>query len=162
VWLRGPLPGIDPQLQPAAHSLLQVVEELPQQLAGLAEDAVWARPGTSASIGYHLAHLTGSLDRLTTYARGDALTPAQFATLESERKIMELRPPLADLLRAFAATAERVLAQLRSTPADSLAIVRAVGRKKLPATTLGLLMHAAEHTARHHGQIVTLLRVLQR
>jgi uncharacterized damage-inducible protein DinB len=162
VWLRGPLPGIDPQLQPAAHSLLQVVEELPRELAGLADDDLWARPGKSASIGYHLAHLTGSLDRLTTYARGEALNPTQFAALEAERKVAELRPPLADLLAAFATTAERVLEQLRNTSADSLTLVRSVGRKKLPATTLGLLMHAAEHTARHHGQIVTLLRVLQR
>jgi uncharacterized damage-inducible protein DinB len=160
VWLRGPLPGVAPQLQPAAHSLVQVREELPRELAGLPADDLWARPGRSASIGYHLAHLTGSLDRLTTYARGEALDAAQFAALETERKLTEQRPPLGELLRAFESTVDRVLGQLRATPVEALATPRYVGRKKLPSTTLGLLMHAAEHTARHHGQIVTLLRVL--
>lgn len=162
VWLRGPVPGIAAPLQPAAHSLIQVLEEMPRDLAGLSADDLWARHGKSAAIGYHLVHLTGSLDRLTTYARGAALNPAQFAALESERKVAELRPPLADLLQAFAATGERVLDQLRHTPEETLGTVRYVGRKKLPSTTLGLLMHAAEHTARHHGQIATLLRVLAR
>lgn len=56
---------------------------------------------------------------------------------------------------------DQAMAQLRATPADQLAEPRAVGRKQLPSTTLGLLYHAAEHTARHAGQIATLLRVLE-
>ena len=74
VWLRGPVPGIQPALQPVAHALLQVAEDLPPVLEKLTPEQVWMRPGRSAAIGFHLAHLTGSLDRLFTYARGEALS----------------------------------------------------------------------------------------
>ncbi|MGH7497555.1 MAG: hypothetical protein ACREL3_01755 [Gemmatimonadales bacterium] len=36
---------------------------------------------------------------------------------------------------------------------------REVGRKRLPSTTLGLVFHAAEHSSRHAGQIVTLAHI---
>ena len=49
---------------------------------------------------------------------------------------------------------------LRVVPSDSLLQPREVGRKRLPSTTLGLIFHAAEHSARHAGQIVTLTRVV--
>ena len=38
---------------------------------------------------------------------------------------------------------------------------RGVGRLQLPSTVLGLLFHAAEHTQRHVGQIVTTARMVQ-
>jgi uncharacterized damage-inducible protein DinB len=49
---------------------------------------------------------------------------------------------------------------LRTVPADTLLLRREVGRKRLPSTTLGLIFHAAEHSSRHAGQIVTLTRVV--
>jgi hypothetical protein len=46
-------------------------------------------------------------------------------------------------------------------PERSLLEPREIGRAKLPSTTLGVLFHAAEHTARHAGQVMTLIRVFQ-
>ena len=43
VWLRGRLPDYLEELQPVAHSLLQVREEL-DRVAGLPSDRLWARP----------------------------------------------------------------------------------------------------------------------
>src|SRR3954468_11085681 len=63
VWLRGPLPEYLDELQPVAHSLLQVREEL-EGVLSLTSAQLWARPGGVASIGFHLRHLAGSLDRL--------------------------------------------------------------------------------------------------
>src|SRR5580692_4601480 len=83
VWLRGPLPDYPDELQPVAHSLLQVREEI-AAMAALPPEHLWARPGGAASIGFHLRHLAGSLDRLQTYARGDSLKPAQRAALSAE------------------------------------------------------------------------------
>src|ERR1700704_2018896 len=83
VWLRGPLPDVIPELQPVAHSLLQVREEI-AAAASLAPEQLWARPGGAASIGFHLMHLAGSLDRLLTYARGNALNAGQRAALAAE------------------------------------------------------------------------------
>ena len=37
---------------------------------------------------------------------------------------------------------------------------REVGRRKLPTTVAGLLIHCAEHTQRHVGQAITTAKVL--
>src|SRR5438045_2471443 len=83
VWLRGPLAEYIDELQPVAHSLLQVREEV-GRVAGVPEAHLWARPGGAASIGFHLRHLAGSLDRLLTYAAGKQLTSAQYDALAGE------------------------------------------------------------------------------
>jgi len=160
VWLRGPVPGIQPALQPVAHALLQVAEDLPPLLEHLTTEQVWVRPGRSGAIGFHLAHLTGSLDRLFTYARGEALNQEQLAVLTGERALYDTQPPIGTLLAKLDSGVQRALEQLRRTRPDELAAARLVGRQQLPSTTLGLLVHAAEHTARHAGQISTLLKVL--
>jgi hypothetical protein len=56
---------------------------------------------------------------------------------------------------------ERALAQLRATPRESLLEARKVGRAGLPSTVLGLLFHAAEHTQRHAGQLVTTAKIVR-
>jgi predicted cupin superfamily sugar epimerase/uncharacterized damage-inducible protein DinB len=139
---------------------MQVLEELPPLLATLPPDAFWARPGRSAPIAFHLTHLAGSLDRLCTYARGEALTPSQMEAFAVEGSIEEKRPAVAGLRAALEATLRAALAQLRATPERALAEPRTVGRAKLPSTVLGLLAHGAEHTVRHAGQIATLARVV--
>jgi len=35
-----------------------------------------------------------------------------------------------------------------------------VGRAQLPSTVIGLLVHAAEHTMRHTGQLMVTVRFL--
>lgn len=160
VWLRGPVPGIQPLLQPAAHAILQVGEDVLPIIQNLTPNQLWARPGGAASIGFHLSHLPGSLDRLLTYSRGDGLTAEQLWILASERTVHEDRPDLPHLLARFTAGLEAAIEYLRVVPPDSLLQSREVGRKRLPSTTLGLIFHAAEHSSRHAGQIVTLTRVV--
>lgn len=156
VWLRGPLPGIHPYLQPAAHALLQVREDIEPVIAPLTPAQLWHRPGGAASIGFHLLHLPGSVDRLLTYARGEPLSAAQLEALAAEKTVHEDRPPLATLSLGLARGIDAALAYLRTVEADALLQPREVGRKKLPSTTFGLIVHAAEHSSRHAGQIVTL------
>jgi uncharacterized damage-inducible protein DinB len=160
VWLRGPIEGIPPLLQPAAHTLIQVGEDVLPIVENLEPTRLWARPGSSASIGFHLAHLPGSLERLLTYSRGESLTSEQLAALAAERTVDQDRPELSFMLARFRSGLEAALTYLRTVPADHLLQPREVGRKRLPSTTLGLIFHAAEHSARHAGQIVTLTRVL--
>src|SRR5215813_2960585 len=83
VWLRGPLPDYIDELQPVAHSLLQVREEI-EAIVALPPEKLWARRGGAASIGFHLKHLAGSLDRLLTYANGKQLSAAQRQALGDE------------------------------------------------------------------------------
>ena len=160
VWMRGPIPGVPALLQPVAHALLQCREEITHRITGLTPDQIWARPSGAASIGFHVRHAAGSLDRLFTYARGEALTDAQLAALAAEPD--EKRSPRTDqeLLSAFGDAIEQALDQVRATSETTLLETRGVGRAQLPSTVLGLLFHAAEHTQRHVGQAVTTARVV--
>src|SRR5215207_3347531 len=144
VWLRGPLPDMSPLLQPVAHALLQAREEVEAELAGFREDLLWERPGNVASVGFHLRHLAGVLDRLFTYARGETLSATQLATLELEGLIDE-RVHSADLVKKFHDQVDRAVDELRRIDEGVLTRPRTVGRNKLPSTVLGLLVHSAEH-----------------
>lgn len=159
VWLRGPLPDVPALLQPAAHSLLQSLEELRRTLPPLTDAELRARPGGAASVAYHVVHLAGSLDRLTTYARGAALDERQLAALAAESRVEEAPCDPAALLALVEDAVERALAQLRATDPTTLTEVRHVGRGRLPSTVVGLLFHAAEHTQRHAGQAMTTARI---
>jgi uncharacterized damage-inducible protein DinB len=160
VWLRGAVPDIPPLLQPVAHGLLQCREELHAQIEGLGPDELWMRPSDAASVGFHVRHAAGSLDRLFTYARGESLSPAQHEALANEG-VPDLAPDAGrTLLAVFDAAVDRALAQLRNTAEATLLQPRGVGRAQLPSTTLGLLFHAAEHTQRHAGQLVTTVKML--
>ena len=161
VWLRGPMPGIQPYLQPAAHTIQQVREDILAAVQGLSPAHVWNRPGGAAAIGFHLRHLPGSLDRLLTYSRGESLSPDQLAALASERTVYDERPDLEALLARLGGGIDRALEYLERVPPETLLLHRDVGRKRLPSTTLGLIFHAAEHSARHAGQIVTLATVVR-
>lgn len=160
-WLRGPVAGVPSLLQPCAHALLQVIEDVPPHVVDLTPAQLWARPGGAASVGFHLAHLPASLDRLLTYARGDMLSPDQRTALAAERTIHDDQPSLDNLLGTFRNTLTAGIAWLREIDPGSLLEPRAVGRARLPSTVLGLLFHAAEHSARHAGQIITLSRVVR-
>jgi uncharacterized damage-inducible protein DinB len=160
VWLRGPLPDMPALLQPVAHALLQAREEVDALMADFPESYLWERPAGVASVGFHLQHLTGVLDRLLTYARGEALTAEQLHWLSAEGALEpEIR--LTNLVAKFDRQVDRALEQLRQTDELTLDEVRGVGRAQIPSTVLGLLVHAAEHTMRHLGQLLVTVRVLQ-
>ncbi|GAB3738576.1 hypothetical protein GCM10027594_19030 [Hymenobacter agri] len=155
VWLRGPVPGVPPLLQPVAHALLQAREELTAALADFPPALLNERPADVASVGFHLQHLAGVLDRTFTYARGEALTPAQQAELGDEAEpLLTDAATLAQLQQRFEHQVDRALTQLRNTDFDILTELRGVGRAQVPSTVIGLLVHAAEHTTRHLGQLL--------
>jgi uncharacterized damage-inducible protein DinB len=161
VWLRGPIQGFAPELMPVAHSLLQVREEVEAAVARLSFEELWTRPGGAAPVGFHVKHLAGSLDRLLTYARGERLTDAQFEALATEGGPSFPEEGAVALLRLMRDAIDRALSQVRTTRVDSLDEGRQVGRAGLPSTVRGLLFHAAEHTQRHAGQIVTTARIIR-
>jgi uncharacterized damage-inducible protein DinB len=160
-WLRGPVAAIPALLQPAAHAFIMSREDVDAAVAGLPIDQLWSEPGGIASVGFHLAHLTGSTDRLLTYARGERLSDIQRATLDRERNLSIERPALDDLIAAWDEMVGKALDQLSSTSEATLLEPRFVGRSQLPSTVLGLMFHAAEHAARHTGQIVTGAKLIR-
>lgn len=160
-WLRGPLPGVSPWLQPAAHALVQAGEDAERAAQGLTIEELWMRPGGAAAAGFHLRHISGVLDRLLTYARGEQLSEAQFAALRTEGEPGDPPAAVDALLRDLRAAIDHALEVLRSTPEASLLEPREVGRGRLPSTVLGLLSHAAEHAQRHTGQLITTVKVVR-
>ena len=161
VWLRGPVEGVPAALQPVAHALLQAREEVEAMLAGFPDDKLWHRPAGVASPGFHLQHLSGVLSRLFTYARGEPLSPAQREALKGEEVPPQPDVTTSHLVAAFRRQVDTTIEALRATDERTLAAAREVGRGKLPSTVLGLMVHAAEHTQRHVGQLLVTVRVLK-
>jgi uncharacterized damage-inducible protein DinB len=158
-WLRGPVSGIPPLLQPVAHALLQARAEVMDLMSGFPEDRLWDRPAGVASPGFHLQHLAGVLDRLFTYARAEGLTREQGEALAAEGKPSE-HLSVSELTGRFSHQVDRALGQLQDTPERALTGIRGVGRAQIPSTVLGLLVHAAEHVQRHNGQLRVTVHIL--
>ena len=152
-WLSGPIPKVTPLLQPSAHALLQSSREVKEYLSGFPEELLWNKPFGRASVGFHLRHLTGVLDRLMTYAKGDALSEYQFTYLKNEGN-PEIETPVAQLITAFENKVTEAISYFKTVNENTLTDARTVGRKKLPTTVIGLLFHAAEHSQRHVGQLL--------
>ena len=161
VWLRGPIEDVAPLLQPVAHGLLQCRLEVRATVPSLTVAQLWTWPGGAAPAGYHVRHAVGSLDRLLTYARGEQLSREQLAALREEARSDERDGIQEVLVAEFDAAVEGALLQVRATDPSTLLDAREVGRARLPSTVLGLLFHAAEHTQRHVGQLVTTAKVVK-
>jgi uncharacterized damage-inducible protein DinB len=158
VWLRGPIPEIPQLLQPVAHALLQATEEVESAIASFNTIYLWDKPYGLASVGFHLQHLSGVLDRLFTYARGESLSTLQRKALQQEGSAPTPSTTAAELVAAFHEQVQRSLKQLQETDEKRLTEHRGVGSQQLPSTVLGLLFHAAEHTQRHVGQLLVTVR----
>lgn len=143
-----------------AHALLEAKEDVEHLLPFLATNLLWQRPVGAASVGFHLVHAAGSLDRLFTYARGSMLDAAQLAALAAENSIDGGFGDASTVMALFGGTVDRAIEQLRGTPESVLTAPREVGRGKLPSTVIGLLVHAGDHTYRHVGQAITTARLL--
>ncbi len=159
-WLRGPIEGVDAYLQPAAHALVQAREDIDVATSGIAREQLWTRPNGAASLGYHLRHLAGSLDRLLTYARGSQLDDRQQAALKIEIEPGDPPDDVTKIVAQARSAIDAALAQIRATRREELLEPRAVGRKALPSNVIGLLFHAAEHTTRHVGQAITTAKIV--
>ena len=159
VWLSGSLPNIPPLLQPVAHALLQAREEVNELLHNFPDTLLWERPAGVASVGFHLQHLSGVLERLFTYAKGEALNATQLEALASEGKAANA-VTVSTLIDHFNKQVDKALEQLKTTDENTLTEQRFVGRNKVPSTQLGLLFHAAEHTMRHLGQLLVTAKIL--
>lgn len=158
-WLRGPIEGVPALLQPVAHALQQAREEARALMKDFPENRLWDRPAGLASLGFHLQHIAGVVDRLFTYARGEALSREQLQALQNEERPPASRGSIGELLDAFDAQIERALHQLRTSGVETLTDPRQVGRRQLPSTVSGLLFHAAEHVQRHVGQMLVTARI---
>jgi len=161
VWQRGPLPDITPLLQPVAHALLQAREEVNLYMHQFPSSLLWERPAGMASAGFHLQHLSGVLDRVFTYARAEGLNAFQFTHLEQEGHDTIPARTTEKLVLRFNHQVDIALEQIKNTDPVTLPDYRGIGRAGLPSTVIGLLVHGAEHTMRHVGQLMVTVAVVK-
>ena len=156
-WLRGTLSEVDAVRRQVLHALELASEDVDRWCRDLSEADMHARLFDIASIAYHLRHIVRSLDRLLTYAEGDQLSNAQLASLKGEMAEPATRSELLnEFSKGLVSSRRRILA----ISPESYEQARFVGRKMLPSTVGGLLVHCAEHTQRHAGQLVTTSQMI--
>ena len=156
-WLRGTLTEFDAVPRQILHALELASEDIEQWCSHLSNSEMEARPFGIAPVGFHLRHIARSLDRLLTYAEGEQLSPNQIAALSSELVAEpNAAATLGEVREGIASAMERV----KRIALDTYDDPRFVGRKRLPTTVGGLLVHCADHTQRHVGQAVTTAKVV--
>jgi len=163
-WLRGPLPHVHPLIAPALHSFIQVREDLARWTEGLTDEEIWSRPEGLAPVGFHLRHIAGSVERLTAYMCGRDLTSEQLEAIPHEMDStwngsLLTRLQLLEQVNAALQNSERAM---REIDAVTFEHARSVGRKKLPTTVIGLVLHIAEHAQRHVGELIVTSKLVQR
>jgi uncharacterized damage-inducible protein DinB len=156
-WLRGTLTEYDAVRRQVLHALELAAEDIERWCSGLSDAEMEARPFGVTSVGFHLRHIARSLDRLLTYAEGGQLSPTQLAALADE---LSARPDAAAALAEAREGISSAAGRVQRIEPDGFDEPRFVGRKRLPTTIGGLLVHCAEHTQRHVGQAITTAKVV--
>jgi uncharacterized damage-inducible protein DinB len=157
-WLRGTLTEVDAVARGVLHALELANEDVTSWCSPLFDEQLNARPAGLAPVAFHVRHIARSLDRLLTYAEGRELSEAQLAALKSELQPGATRTEVfAEFERALQQSAQRVLSLANK---DYYSAARFVGKKKLPTTLGGLLVHIADHTQRHVGQAIITAKVV--
>ncbi|MGB8534850.1 MAG: DinB family protein [Acidobacteriaceae bacterium] len=156
-WLQGTLTEY-PVLQRAVlHSLQMAQEDTTRWCGNLDDREVHERPFGLPSVAFQLRHIARSLDRFCTYAEGKPLTEPQLSALASE---MENTGTSNSIFSELGASLENTRRRLHTIIRQPLDTPIAIGRKRLPTTLAGLLVHAAEHTQRHVGQAITTAKLI--
>jgi uncharacterized damage-inducible protein DinB len=155
-WLRGTLADLPVMQRALVHSLQLAQEDIAKWCGGLDDRELHARPFHLPSVAFQLRHIARSLDRFCCYAEGAPLSHEQLAALAGEMDAAGNREAVfSELEKSIEKTQQRLEAIVRR-PQDSPI---KIGRKGLPTTLAGLLIHAAEHTQRHVGQAITTAKI---
>jgi len=157
-WLRGTYSDLPAVLRAVLHAFDLAQEDIAHWTADLSEAELHATPYGLTSIALHLRHIPRSLDRLLTYAEGNQLSSEQIIEMKTECDDSVSRDELFSELNAGLGKAAR---RVRAFAEADLETPCAIGKKQLPTTIGGLLVHLADHTQRHTGQIVTTARLLK-
>jgi uncharacterized damage-inducible protein DinB len=156
-WLQGTLTEFPVIQRALLHSLQMAQEDTAKWCGSLDHREIHARPLGLPSVAFQLRHIARSLDRFSTYAEGNPLTQDQLAALASEMENSGTRDAI---FRELEASLDNTRRRLDAIVRQPLETPIAIGRKRLPTTLGGLLVHAAEHTQRHVGQAITTAKVL--
>ncbi|HUB02939.1 MAG TPA: DinB family protein [Terriglobales bacterium] len=157
-WLRGTETGVPAVVRAVLHALQLANEDIKKWCGHLSDAELNERPSGVAPVAFHVRHIARSLDRLLTYAEGGSLNDQQMAQLKAELDPAATRSELLSEFENAIANADRRVRDLAKTDLEE---TRTVGKKLLPTTVGGLLVHVADHTQRHVGQAVTTAKIVR-
>jgi len=175
-WLSGTDADVPAAGRAVLHALELSLDDLTKWTAGLTDSEVHAQPLGLSSIAFHLRHIARSVDRILTYAEGGQLSAEQLAALKTEQTGSEQSgaeqvaseqggegklEALADLLAEVEVSFNDAANRIRVLATADLNTPRFVGRKQLPTSIGGAMIHVADHTQRHTGQVVTTAKVIK-
>jgi len=170
-WLSGTDADVPAAGRAVLHALDLSLDDLTKWTAGLTDSEVHSQPLGLNSIAFHLRHIARSVDRILTYAEGGQLSPEQLAALKTEQSGQAQNGPnesgegelesLANLLAEVEISFNDAADRIRVLATADLNTPRFVGRKQLPTSIGGAMIHVADHTQRHTGQVVTTAKVIK-
>ena len=157
-WLRGTYGDVPAVGRAVLHALDLALDDITQWTSGLTDAEVHEKPLGLPPVAFHLRHIARSTDRILTYAEGGQLTAEQLGALRAEQTGEET---LAELLGEVEASFSTAAGRIRTLASADFNLFRGVGRKQMPTSIGGALIHVADHTQRHVGQVVTTAKVLK-
>lgn len=155
-WLAGRFAELAPVPRLLCCSLELSLMDLEKWIKPLSNQQIWATTAAGSSVGFQLRHIAGSVDRLLTYARKQALSEPQLAAMRTENEPGGEGAELLAALREAYEQAASFAFQVRSPELDE---PRYIGRKRMETPLGVLLAHMAEHTQRHTGQAIILAKL---
>jgi len=147
-WLRGTDADVPAVARAILHALDLALDDITKWTEGLTDSEVNLHPLGLPSLAFHLRHIARSVDRILTYAEGNQLTSEQLSALKAEQGGEE---SLAELLAEVEVSFSNAAARIRVLATANFDTFRGVGRKQLPTSIGGALIHVADHTQRHTG-----------
>jgi len=160
-WLRGTHADVPAAGRAVLHALELSLDDLTKWTTGLTDAEVHSQPLGLTPIAFHLRHIARSTDRILTYAEGGQLSPEQLAALKTELGEAGKQESMADLLAAVEIAFNDAAERIRVLATADLNTPRFVGRKQLPTSIGGAMIHVADHTLRHTGQVVTTAKAIK-
>jgi uncharacterized damage-inducible protein DinB len=157
-WLRGTETDVPAVARAVVHALQLAKEDIQKWCGEFPDAELNERPAGIAPVAFHLRHIARSIDRLLTYAEGKNLTDDQIAQLKTE---LDPEATRNDLFSEFDKAIADAQSRVRALAKANLEEARTVGKKQLPTTVGGLLVHVADHTQRHVGQAVTTAKLVR-
>jgi uncharacterized damage-inducible protein DinB len=157
-WLRGTLTDLPAVHRAVIHALQLAREDIEKWCGDLTDSELNATISGTAAVAFHLKHIAGSMDRLLSYAEGSHLTSEQIVDLKSELDVVTTGP---EVFHKLSEAFERSIQRIRNMAAVKLEEPRTVGSKELPSSVGGLLVHVADHTQRHVGQVITTAKIVR-
>jgi uncharacterized damage-inducible protein DinB len=165
-WLRGTHTDVPAAARAVLHALELALDDLTKWTAGLSDAEIHSQALGLTPIAFHLRHIARSTDRILSYAEGKQLSSEQLAALKAEQTSPEQgsevkQESLAELLAEVEASFTNAAERIRVLATADLETPRFVGRKQLPTSIGGALIHVADHTMRHVGLVMATAKVLK-